>query len=234
LIQYDQINRKHLYEEVAIQIEKMVLNETLKVGDKLPPEKNLAENFGVSRNILREALKTLKERGLIEVRTGDGVYIVKPTVDTLKDMVNRLIVLGDVSIDELFEFRLAIEVKACGLAAEKINKDEIMELEEIISLMKQDIDDVGKWAEEELQFHLLIAKASKNKLFHSFINPVSNLLFDLFLKGRQNPEAKIEGIEGHISIVECLKTRDKNLAEDAMKRHLEHSMQLIQKTENPS
>ena len=231
MIQYDQINRKHLYEEVAAQIEKMVLNETLKVGDKLPPEKNLAENFGVSRNILREALKTLKERGLIEVRTGDGVYIVKPTVDTLKDMVNRLIVFGDVSIDDLFEFRLAIEVKACGLAAEKINADEIIQLEEIIDLMKQDIEDVSKWAEEELQFHLLIAKASKNKLFYSFINPISNLLFNLFMKGRQNPEAKIEGIEGHVSIVNCLKTKDKNLAEDAMKKHLEHSMQLIQKTE---
>jgi GntR family transcriptional regulator, transcriptional repressor for pyruvate dehydrogenase complex len=227
LVQYDQIIRKHLYEEIATKLEKMVLDETLKVGDKLPPEKNLAENFGVSRNILREALKTLKERGLIEVRTGDGVYIVKPGTDVLKDMVNRLIILGGVSIRDLFEFRLAIEVKSCGLAAEKADEGELKHLEEIINKMKNDVEDPERWAKEELEFHMSIAKASKNTLFYSFISPISNLLFELFLKGRQNPQAKIEGIEGHIAIVKNLKKRNKALAEEAMRKHLEHSMELI-------
>ena len=229
MVNYDHINRKHLYDEVATEIEKMVLNETLKVGDKLPPEKNLAENFGVSRNILREALKTLKERGLIEVKTGDGVYIAKPSTDVFRDIVNRLIVLGDISMMDLFEFRLAIEVKACGLAAENISEEEIKKLQGIIDLMRMEIDDLEKWAEAELQFHLSIAQASRNKLFYSFISPISNLLFDLFIKGRQNPDAKIEGLEGHVSIVKSLKTKDKKIAEEAMKKHLEHSMALIPK-----
>jgi len=229
LVEYDHIIRKHLYEEIATKLEKMVLAETLKVGDKLPPEKNLAENFGVSRNILREALKTLKERGLIEVRTGDGVYVAKPGTDILKDMVNRLVILGGVSIKDLFEFRLAIEVKSCGLAAEKIDEEEIKHLEEIINKMKNDIDDPKLWVKEELEFHMSIAKASKNILFYSFISPISNLLIELFLKGRQNPQSKIEGIEGHLTIVKNLKKRDKNLAEEAMRKHLEHSMELVPK-----
>ena len=227
MVKYDQITRKYLYEEIAIKLEKMVLDETLKVGDKLPPEKNLAENFGVSRNILREALKTLKERGLIDVRTGDGVYVAKPGTDVLKDMVNRLIILGGVSIRDLFEFRLAIEVKSCGLAAEKADEEEMKHLEEIINKMKNDVEDPERWAKEELEFHMSIAKASKNTLFYSFISPISNLLFELFLKGRQNPQAKIEGIEGHIAIVKNLKKRNKALAEEAMRKHLEHSMELI-------
>lgn len=201
MVEYDQITRRHLYEEVATKLEKMIMDETLKFGDKLPPEKNLAENFGISRNILREALKTLKERGLIEVHTGDGVYIAKPGTDILKDMVNRLVVLGGVSIKDLFEFRLAIEVKACGLAAENADETELKYLEEIINRMKLDVEDLELWAKEELEFHMTIAKASKNVLFYSFISPISDHLFKLFLKGRQNPQAKIEGIEGHIAIV---------------------------------
>jgi DNA-binding FadR family transcriptional regulator len=227
LVEYDQITRRHLYEEVANKLEKMVMDEILKPGDKLPPEKNLAENFGISRNILREALKTLKERGLIEVRTGDGVYIVKPGTDIIKDMVNRLIVLGGVSIRDLFEFRLAIEVKACGLAAEKADEAELKYLEEIINRMQLDVEDLELWAKEELEFHMTVTKASKNVLFYSFISPISNHLIELFLKGRQNPQAKIEGIEGHLAILKNLKKRDKKLSEEAMRKHIEHSMELV-------
>ena len=234
MVKYDLITKRNLYEVIATKLEKMILDQTLKVGDKLPAEKNLAENFGVSRNILREALKTLKERGLVEVRTGDGVYIAKPGTDILKDIVSRLIVLGMVSIKDLFEFRLAIEVKSCGLAAEKANMEELQHLEEIINKMKSNVNDQALWAKEELEFHMSIAKASKNTLFYAFITPVFNILFDLFLKGRQDTKANIIGLEGHIAIMENLKKHNRKLAEEAMLKHLQHSMELVPEDLNSS
>ncbi|MEI7616540.1 MAG: GntR family transcriptional regulator, partial [Actinomycetota bacterium] len=144
MVEYIQLNRKHLYEQIASQLEEMILNETLKIGDQLPPEKDLAEKFGVSRNILREALKTLKERGLIDVKTGNGIYITKPKPEVIKKILNRLVKLGDVNIKELFEFRLAIEVKACGLAAERATIEEIENLENILNMMKGDSCNLDK------------------------------------------------------------------------------------------
>ena len=228
MTQYVQINRHHLYDTVATQMEQMILNETLKIGEKLPPEKILAEKFGVSRNILREALKTLKERGLIEVKTGDGVYVAKPETDILKDMVSRLMVFSNITIKDLFEFRLTLEVTACGLAAERAAEEEIKKLEDIVEMMKIHFDDVDKWAIEELDFHYTIAKATKNPLFYSFISPISSLLINaVFTKGRNKSDAKAAGIEGHIEIIEAIKSRDRKSAENAMIKHLERSRTVI-------
>lgn len=228
MTQYTQIGRHHLYETVAQEIERMILDETLKIGEKLPPEKIIAEKFGVSRNILREALKTLKERGLVEVKTGDGVYVAKPEMDILKDMVNRLIIFSNITIKDLFEFRLSLEVTACGLASERATEEDIKKLEDIVEIMKNHFEDVDKWAIEELDFHYTIARATKNPLFYSFISPISSLLIDsVFTKGRNQSDAKAAGIEGHAQIIKAIKNRDKKSAENAMIRHIERSRKVI-------
>ncbi len=220
---YLQINKEYLYETVAAELENMIIKGTIEVGEKLPPETNLAERFGVSRNILREALKILKERGLIKVKSGDGIYVVKPKIDVLGNMVNRLMILGNITIEDLYEFRLILEVKACGLASERINKEEIEKLKSILNNMSSDFKNKEKWANDELEFHLLIAKTSRNNLLYSFLSPISNLLYKLFLKPRYDEEAKDIALSGHSLIIKSLENRDKNLAEEAMQKHIERA-----------
>src|SRR5690554_5213874 len=115
---YFQISKINLSETIADKIEEMILDNTLKEGHKFPPETELAEYFGVSRNILREAMRGLKERGLIRVHSGKGVFVTRPKGKVLGDTFTRFIKLTDISLKNVYEFRSALEVSVCGLAAE--------------------------------------------------------------------------------------------------------------------
>jgi GntR family transcriptional regulator, transcriptional repressor for pyruvate dehydrogenase complex len=222
---YHKMTRSYLYEGVANEIENMIIRKTLKVGEKLLPETTLAKEFGISRNILREAFKILRERGLIEVKSGDGVYVAAPEINIFKDIFKRFISFENISIKNLYDFRMAIESKAAELASENSDVEEIKKMEEIISDMEKNYVDLDKWAKDELEFHLIIAKASGNPLFYSFLSPISNILLDFFYKGRELKEnnSVTEGIEGHKKIVEAIKKRNKNKARETMLKHLERS-----------
>ncbi len=205
----------------------MIHGEALKVGNKLPSEQELAEKFWVSRNILREALKTLKERGLISVRTGDGSYVVKPKPEVLTNVVTRLIRLSDMTLRDVFELRSSIEVVASGLAAERAEPADIKELQAVIKNMEAHREDVDRWAKEELHFHLTIANATKNPLFPSFIQALSSQLYNLFVEGYRKPTAGEHGIAGHKAILNAIKARAKNKAEKTTLTHLEISRKLL-------
>jgi len=222
---YKKMKKSYLYETVASQIEKMIIDKKLVIGEKLLPETTMAEEFGISRNILREALKILKERGLIELRSGDGIYVVEPEVTILKDMVKRFLSFENITKKNLFEFRLAIEIAACGLAAKNSSSDDIEIMENILKEMEAKYEDFKAWSNYELDFHLAVVKASGNPLFFTFLSPISNLLFDLFYKGRQSQkkEAIEEGIKGHRKIINAIKSKKRKGAEVAMLDHLERS-----------
>jgi GntR family transcriptional repressor for pyruvate dehydrogenase complex len=226
---YPKMSRSYLYEGVANQIEKMILDKTLKVGEKLMPETTLAKEFGISRNILREAFKILRERGLIDVKSGDGVYVAAPEISILTNIFSRFISFENISIKNLYEFRTAIESKAAELSAKNSTDDEILHMEKIINSMENNYKDLRKWAEDELEFHLAIAKSSRNPLFYSFLSPISNYLLEFFYKGREfkKDESITEGIEGHKEIINAIKRKNKNIARKAMIKHLERSRTMI-------
>ena len=170
------IKKRILYEDIANEIERMIIENTLPANSKLPSEKKLAEMLGVSRNILREALKTLKERGLISVKTGNGIYVDKPGQKVLQDALKRFVYFQNVPLNEVFEIRFSIEVSACGLAAERAGKKDLLELGNLIREMKKSINNVSLWSDVELRFHLSIAKSTKNPLFLAFIQTLTNML----------------------------------------------------------
>jgi len=90
------VQRVNLYESIADNLEQMILNDSSQIGHRLPSEQTLAENFGVSRNVVRESLKILKERHLVSLRTGEGAYIEKPDNRSLTELLNRIILLDNV------------------------------------------------------------------------------------------------------------------------------------------
>lgn len=218
-----ELKKINLYETIAERLEKMILEDLIKIGEKLPSEQVLAENFGVSRNVVREALKILKERGLVNVRSGEGAFVSKPKTKILDDMVNRILLMGDISFKDVYELRFTLEVDACGLAAERISEDAIKELDNIIENMKKSIHKEDEWVSLDLKFHIAIAKSTKNPLFYSFIKPLAGTLVSMFEKGYHSPGASKEGIKGHMLIVEAIRKRDKLLAEKAMLEHLKRS-----------
>jgi len=220
---FENIHKPNLYETVADELEKRILSDALKVGERLPSESALAESFGVSRNIIRESLKILKERQLIQVKNGDGARVVKPEPSSLKEVVNRMIQMEAINLPQIYEFRCAIEVSAAGLAAQKATPDQIALLKQIADDMYKYWDDIDKWVQLDLQFHMELAKASDNPLFYHFMTPMADVLSMIFVKGYDAPSAKETSVLLHRQIVDAISRRDSAMAEEKMREHLRFS-----------
>lgn len=222
-IQIENIHKPNLYETVADKLEKMILDDTLKVGERLPSEASLAESFGVSRTIIRESLKILKERQLIQVKNGDGARVVKPEPSSLKEVVNRMIQMEAVNLPQIYELRCAIEVSAAGLAAQKATPEQVKRLKQIADSMMDHWDNRQEWVALDLQFHLELSKASDNPLFYYFMKPMSDALSMIFAKGYDAPSAKETSVLLHRQIVDAISRQDSAMAEEKMREHLRFS-----------
>jgi DNA-binding FadR family transcriptional regulator len=176
----------------------------------------------VSRNIVREALRDTKARGLVEIKNGAGIYITRPTVADVEGMLNRVIVLSDSAINDYYELRFALEVSACELATERISDDEIQELKKTCDAMEQNISNRDELTRLDFEFHSLITKATKNNLFYSFLRPLQSIMTYMFNCSNSSASRK-EALEGHKKIIEALTERKHDLAKEAMINHLRNS-----------
>lgn len=219
-----EIKKEHLYESVAEKLEIMIISDSGQLGQKLPSEQSLAKSFGVSRNIIREALKILKERGLIDLRTGEGAYITKPASQTLTDLIGRMLVMDNIDAASVYEMRVLFEIKACSLAAERATEQEFQELENINQQMKEQSENIDARVELDLLFHAHIAKITKNPLLGLFVQSMTSLLKTMIKQAIQFPGGSENGIEYHQKIIDCLRSRDLQRAEDVMREHLNESM----------
>lgn len=219
----DTVKKNTLYESIADTLETMILQDTLKVGERLPSETTMAENFGVSRNIIREAMKILKERHLVELKNGDGARVVKPDTNSLKDVINRMVVMGSVSLSQIYEMRNALEVSAAGLAARRSTQEQIQALFQIIDAMWENRGNKQEWVHLDLTFHEEIAKASGNPLFVEFLKPLSGALEHVFAKGYHTPGALEKSVQMHREIVCAISRRNPEEAEERMREHLRQS-----------
>jgi len=221
MVKFVQMTRSNLSEKIAEQMENMILTQELKVGDRLPGEIELAEQFGSSRNILREALNMLKERGLIEVKPGSGAYVAQPSPFALGDMVHRMVTLGSVPPYEIYEVRMALEVRACGLAAVNSDREGVDKLHALIKKMEKDYADNRLWAQYEFKFHIQIAEMTRTNMFPIFLRPLINLVFNITKENPRPMDARISGLDAHKKIVDAIASKNRSSAEKAMAEHLQ-------------
>ncbi|MCX7028088.1 MAG: FadR/GntR family transcriptional regulator [Spirochaetes bacterium] len=230
-----EVKRTNLYEQIADSLEKAILQsgagvfaegETI-IEDKLPSEQTLAVKFGVSRTVIREALKLVKERGLIELRTGEGSYITKPRPDAISSVVSRMILMDNVSDDEIFSVRGILEIAACRLAAEHAESSDMERMQSLLDAMKEHWQEDDAIISMDTDFHIAIAKASKNKLLGMLVEAMTVLIREFIRKTIHTPGAKADGMMRHALIMDAIKSGDPNAAEVAIRNHLEVSRQNI-------
>jgi DNA-binding FadR family transcriptional regulator len=217
---YTPIPKNNLSSQIAEHIETLILQQNLKVGDKLPGEIELAEQFGASRNVLREALATLKERGLIEVKNGSGVYVAQVGSGTLGKVVDRLVKTGTASPREVYEIRLALEVQACGQAAKRASDEEIAQLKELVARMERDYKDEALWSEYDSEFHHQLAIMTGNSLYPVILQPLINIVSEIRDAQPPTQGARARGLEDHKMIVSAIEAHDRAAAQQAMVNHL--------------
>lgn len=217
------IKNAKVYEQVIEQIKKMILDGTLKKGDKLPTERDLAEQLQVSRATVREALRALDVIGLVESRQGAGNYIKENFESNLFEPMSMMFMLEKGTPSEILEFRKVLESEAAVLAAERITNEEVRCLEELLHELKECTDEKESSIIDK-KFHFTIAKASKNLLIINILEVISQLL-DEFIKDSREKILAFEDNrsklnEQHEMIYKAIENRDIELTRRAMLEHL--------------
>ncbi|MBZ5648531.1 MAG: FadR family transcriptional regulator [Acidobacteriia bacterium] len=223
---FEAIRRNKVYEEVARQIESLIL-EKLKPGDKLPPERELAEMFSVSRSSIRDAIRSLELAGLLEPRQGVGTVVCELTAESLiNPLVNALKHKREL-VSELLEVRKMLEPPLAARAAKHASPDEIAEMEDILRRQAEKVSRGEMTIDEDSEFHYSIAMASGN----SVVLKVLDLLMDLLRETRER-SLQVAGraqrsLAGHRQILAAIKRGDGAAADSAMRRHIEDVEQIV-------
>lgn len=218
------IKNTKVYEQVIDQIQNMIMEGSLKKGDKLPSERDLCEILGVSRTSIREALKALQVVGLVESRQGEGNFIQENFENSLFQPLSVMFMLQESKPEEILELRTILEVQTAALAAENITSDEIEELNILINKLKESQDEENN-VKIDKKFHYKIAQAAGNFLVLNILNAISSLM-DVFIKDARKmilskEENKEKLIEQHENIYKALANRNSIDASAAMKKHMD-------------
>ncbi len=218
---YSAIHPSRLYEQIIEQIQSLVMEGTLRPGDKLPPERELAEQFGVSRTAVREAVKALREKGLVEIQPGRGTFITNSTSEVMRDSLDLIVKVGlSNGVVNLNEVRTLLEPGIAALAAERVTESDIQTMEQAIKAMDAAMHDADAFAEADLEFHLALASATQNPLIPILLDPIVDLLREhrkrIFLV-EGGPQ---RGQYHHRRILAAVYKRDPAAAREAMCDHL--------------
>lgn len=227
--EFEAIRRTKLYEKVAQQIQGLIRDGLLKPGDHLPPERELAETFQVSRSSVRDAIRALEVMGLVEPRQGEGTVVRDVTAETLVNPLSALLTQKRELVSELLDLRLMIEPPLAGRAAKHATEEEILGLEDILRRQKEKVSRGELAVEEDTEFHYAIAKAARN----SVVLKVVDVFMDLLRESREQT-LQVDGrlqksFTGHRRILDAIKNRKASLAEAAMRRHIEEIERVVLK-----
>lgn len=209
-----------LTDDAITKIKDMIIGGELSPGDRLPPEKELSEQLGLSRNSLREAVKALEAVRVLDVRRGDGTYVTSLEPRLLQESTAFMVDLhSDTSLVELFEVRRILESSAAGMAARRITQAELAGLEaDIAGVDAGSVDDL---IEHDLRFHESIADAAGNGYLCGLLSGLnSRTVRARIWRGLTEQGAVERTLAEHRSIVAALRSGDAELARAATMLHV--------------
>ena len=214
--------RNNLVQMVFDALKENILAGKFKEGDCLPTQELLAQQFGVSRTVMREALNKLSSLGLIESHQGRGTFIRSPDAKVVMEPMFHALMLDETSTRELIETRYYLEPIIARLAAKDAEPQQITALQELIGLMEQHYrhGDIEAFAREDLAFHLTLAECSKNSILQRILGIIRDMLLDFIVKLKRTPGTPEQAIADHKKILAAVIQKDPDLAEQAMQRHI--------------
>lgn len=219
---YKTVQSSRLYEQIAQQIEDSILSGVLKAGDQLPAERELALQFGVSRTAVREAVKALREKGLVEAYSGRGTFITNGTSQVIRQSFDRMLKIGQPdSSAHLVEVREMLEPEIAALAALRAEQQHIVSMREAVAVMDEARSDADAFIEADLDFHLALAEGAANPLILSLIDSIVGVLREQRIRIFRMPGGAERGQLHHKRILQAIEEHDAEKARAAMRAHLE-------------
>lgn len=203
----------------------------LKLGDRLPSEREISDLLHVGRSTLREAMKVLTILGLLEVRTGQGTFITDGASDFYAAPLAWSLIIGEQSTTELIEARALLECEAASLAAVRATPDEREQLERAFIGMQSATErgDVQRFIDEDVRFHITLAKAAHNAVIFQTIKTIRRLLELWIQKVLVSAESLVETVEEHRAVFDAINLRDAQRAKAAMHRHIGAATERLEK-----
>lgn len=218
----------------AIEVARSLLDYVLRsgevsVGDRLPPERQFAEAFGVGRSAVREALKSLSLLGLVEIRQGDGTYVASRSSELLPSVIEWGLLLGQERTFEMIEARQHLEELIAGLAATRRNQPSLERLRGHLATMEASTDDPEVFVAADIDFHLEVAHAAGNRVLADVLTSLQSLLRVWI--GRviaEGPDNANLTVQEHVAILTAIEAGDDAGARAAMGRHLREARRRLE------
>jgi GntR family transcriptional regulator, transcriptional repressor for pyruvate dehydrogenase complex len=221
------IKSTRIYQEIVRQVKGMIAEGRLKSGDQLPPERDLAEKFVVSRTSVREALRALESLGLVEIRPGEGTFVREVSVESLIEPLALVMLSQREALGELFEARRLLEPALAALAARRATPEDVQEMERILEAQAKEVAAGRTGLEQDAQFHSAIGAAAHNRA----ITRIAHAVMDLLRQSREDslntPGRPNQSHNDHRRLLAAIRGRDENAARQAMVDHLEAVEALI-------
>ncbi len=215
------LRREHLREQIADSIEGMIAATRLQPGDRLPSERDLAHRLGVNRATLREGIRLLEQRGLVQMKVGSGTFISGMPRSLVSDSIERYLAFGDCSHEELVVVREILEPEIAALAARQADADDLALLRCILDRLEEAFEgqDVSAYAEVDASFHEALAAATHNRLLTAIANGMRKPM-RAWIHTQSQSRRLEEGARSHRLVLEAITARDPDHARDAMRAHM--------------
>ena len=217
------IQSRRTFDEISQEIKKYILNGRLRAGDRLPTEADLAHQFNVGRQTIREAMRILEQSGFIAVQKGgNGGPIIKNNVlETVNTLLLDAFHLENLSLEEITRARREIERIVLLAAFEHCDETDLEALEKNIGQAKQKIAQSTSAFDENLDFHILLAQASKNRIFVVVVRTIMSMLGALLRQLDPTPGISKVALDAHEEILAALRFKNKEKALLMLEKHLE-------------
>ena len=205
---------------IISSLKELINFKNLEPGDKLPSERMLSEKFNVSRGNLRDALQTLEYYGLVKSIPQSGTFVADIGITALNGMIDDILSLPVPSFKELVEARIFLELKGVKLAAIRRTTDDLIRMEKALKAYSDKVNAGEDAVQEDLLFHLAIARASGNPTLNTFMLKITPEIINNFEKHHVcDKDTAFIGIQEHNAIIDAIRDNDPDAAKDAMKKH---------------
>ncbi len=212
--------RPPLHREVAEILSERVISGEFPEKSLLPPERELCESLGVSRTVVREAIKFLESRGLVRIERGRGTVVQEAHAGPLGETLKLLLRRRRHVLEDLLEIRKILEVSIAGLAAERRGEEHLKDMEQALRTMREKPGAPEGYVDADVAFHAAIARASENPVVLVLLEPLSDLLRESRISSFSGPRTVRLRTRQHQEIFDRIQARDAEGARDAMSRHL--------------
>jgi GntR family transcriptional repressor for pyruvate dehydrogenase complex len=215
-------------EVIIKQLQELISDGTLKPGDRLPSERELAARFRVGRGYVREALQRLEFYGILKTYSNTGTIVASLGAKALDGLISNVLALDRNDLQALLEARALLEIHSAWLAAQRTTDKEVAELETLHGAFRQQVDAGRVGLEEDIAFHFKIAECSRNSVLRSLISLIFPEIMEVAQRHQTSRDGRVnQSLEQHAAVLQYLRGRDPDQAASAMAAHMQQFLDAV-------